>query len=150
MGRSKSLLSGGEEKTCREGEKGKRRVDLSLLFSQAPGDFLIDFQGYVSNLFFRYGGLMNESVSPCFSSNFPKFGPVWNVCIQSPWPPPPLPPPPSPLLCSFSPLSPLEKKEGGDIYPKKSMYFQTGCLCWQHRSLATIKKFALPDRLFLF
>lgn len=83
MGRSKSLLSGGEEKTCREGGKEKRRVDLSLLFSQAPGDFLIDFQGYVSNLFFRYGGLVNESVSQCFSSNFPKFGLVWNVCIRS-------------------------------------------------------------------
>lgn len=89
MGRSKSLLSGGEEKTCREGEKGKRRVDVSLLFSQAPGDFLIDFQGYVSNLFFRYGGLVNESASQCFSSNFPKFGPVWNVCSRSPWPPSP-------------------------------------------------------------
>lgn len=109
MGRSKSLLSGGEEKTCREGGKGKRRVDLSLIFSQAPGDFLIDFQGYVSNLFFRYGGLVNESM---FLSNFPKFCLVWNVCIRSLWPPPPPSPP--------SPPSLLEQKEGGDIYPKKA------------------------------
>lgn len=65
------------------GKKEKEGVDLSLLFSQAPGDFLIDFQGYVSNLFFRYGGLVNESASQCFSSNFPKFRMVWNVCIRS-------------------------------------------------------------------
>lgn len=139
MGRSKSLLSGGEEKTCREGGKGKRRVDLSLIFSQAPGDFLIDFQGYVSNLFFRYGGLVNESM---FLSNFPKFCLVWNVCIRSLWPPPT-------SFSSFSSLSPWTERRRWHL-PKKSMYFQTGCLCWQHRSLATIKTFSLPERLFLF
>lgn len=124
-----------------------RRVDLILLFSQAPGDFLIDFQGYVSNLFFRYGDLVNESASQCFSSNFPKFILVWNVCIRSHWPPSPshLSPP---LLFFFS-LSLLAKKKEVTL-TQTSMYFQTGCLCWQHRSLATIKTFALPDRLFLF
>lgn len=128
--------------------------DLSLLFSQAPGDFLIDFQGYVSNLFFRYEGLVNESVSRCFSSNFPKFGLVWNVCVRSRWP---LSPShlllllPMLFFCSFSPLSLSPWKERRRWHlPKKSMYFQTGCLRWQHRSPATIKKFALPDRLSLF
>lgn len=65
--------------------------------------------------------------------------------------------PSHPLSTLFSPLfslfALLETKEGGDINPKKkrkSMYFQTGWLCWQHRSLATIKTFALPDRLSSF
>lgn len=58
---------GGEGRMCRgKEEKGKGMVDPLVLFSQAPGNFLIDFQGYVSNLFFRYGGLVNESASQCF------------------------------------------------------------------------------------
>ena len=132
-------------------KKKKRRLDLFFIFSQAPGDFLIDFQGYVSNLFFRYGGRVNERVNvfQAISLNSVSLGSfAWDLSD--------LLPSPSvshllPLLdlalflCSLSPW-----KEGGDINPPKSMYFQTGCLRWQHRSLATIKTFALPDRLFLF
>lgn len=66
IGRSKSLLSEGEEKTCKGGG-----VDLSLLFSQAPGDFLIDFQGYVSNLFFRYKGPCELEGESMFFKPFP-------------------------------------------------------------------------------
>lgn len=122
MGRSKSPLSGGEEKTCREGGKGKRRLGLSLLFSQAPGDFLIDFQGYVSNLFFRYGGPVNESATQCFSSNFPKFSLVWNVCISSRWPPFP-----SHLLL----LLPLPFLLSLSLKRKKEVTFTKACISRQ-------------------
>lgn len=148
MGRSKSPLSGGEEKTC--GGGGGGGGVLSLLFPPAHGDFLIDFQGYVSNLFFRLGALwMRERVNvfQAISSNSAWLG---MFCIR----PPPPPPPPfsSPLLlfpCSFFlVLSLIRKKEV--TLTQKSIHFQTGCLRWQHRSLAAIKTFALLDRLFLF
>lgn len=124
MDRSESLLSRGKETTCREEGKGKREVDLSLYFPQAPGDFLIDFQGYVSNLFFRYRGLANELACQCFSNYFPKFSPEWTVCIGPGWPP-------SHLLfwlCSFAPDSRLDKKGGGGITPEKAcMSKQDAC-----------------------
>lgn len=130
--------------------EGKRRADLSLLFSQAPGNFLIDFQGYVSNLFFQIQGPCEWECESTFFKQFP-LNSAWaqNVCIGSRWPPSPT----SSFSSLCSSLSPW--KEGRRWHlpkkkKKKSMCFQTGCVCWQHRSLATIKKFALPDRLFLF
>lgn len=100
-----------------------RRVDLSLLFlffsPPALRDFLIDFQGYVSNLFFSYGGLANESASQCFSSiplNSARFTPLASDPAEPHSRPTsfPLPPP----LCPFFLLS-SKKKEGGDINPRK-------------------------------
>lgn len=156
MGRPKFLLSGGKEKTSRW---GVRRVDLSLLFlfffPPALRDFLIDFQGYVSNLFFSYGGLANESTSQCFSSillNSARFTPLASDPAEPHSRPTsfPLPPP----FCPFFLLS-SKKKEGPKKKnsnkkkekKKRKTYFQTGCLRWQHRSPATIKTFALPDRV---
>ena len=152
MGRSESLLSGGKEKTSREGGKGKRRVDL--VFSLAPGDFLIDFQGYVSNLFFRNQGLVNGNARQYFWNNFPKFNLVWHVCIRSHWSPFMLsffhPPPHTFTLPSFSPLPLLQREKEVTSTSQNRTYFQIGCLHWQHRSPTTIKTFALPERLFSF
>lgn len=75
MGRAQSLLSGGEEEAkrgrgeWRRKEKGRTFPFLSL---RLPGSFLIDFQGYVSNLFLRRGGQTRVPVD-IFQVIFPKF-----------------------------------------------------------------------------
>lgn len=144
MGRSESLLSRGEEKTWRKGGKEKEGWTFPCFFSSSKG-LLNWFPRLRFEFVFQIGSLAYGSASQCFSGNFPKFGPLWNVCIGSSWPPPPF----CCFLSFFSSRSPSEKKKEA-TFTQKSMYFQTGCLCWQHRSLAAIKKFALPDRLFLF
>lgn len=60
------------------GQLKEKKDGLYLSFFPAPRDFLIDFQGYALNLFFRYRGLVKETPSQCFLSNFTKFGPLWN------------------------------------------------------------------------
>lgn len=87
-----------------------------------------------------------------FFINSPKFGPVHTEPHSSPTSFP-LPPP----LCPFFLLSSKRKKEVTLTQEKKQQqkkrkkkrktYFQTGCLRSQHRSPATIKTFALPDRV---
>lgn len=77
MGRAATLRSGGEEKTSREGrggERGKEKegADLPLPLTQAPGNFLIDFQGYAPDLFLRRGRRTSEPVD-VFQAIFPKF-----------------------------------------------------------------------------
>lgn len=144
MGRSMSLLSGGEEKDKRggrEGRGGKRRADLPLPFTQALGNFLIDFQGYVSNLFFRYGeegeagvGLRTRVPVNIFQAIFPKFGPARNDCASRTLPPPS---PSYPLSLSLKrrkevtftpPHLLLKKRKEKRSKKKKSMCFQTGCV----------------------
>lgn len=111
MGRAATLRGGGEEKTSREGrgsERGKEKegADLPLPLTQAPGNFLIDFQGYAPDLFLRRGRQTREPVD-IFQAIFPKFtsGRV-----------PPRPPPPLLSLerrkeVTFTPsTSPIKKK----------------------------------------
>lgn len=74
MGRAATLRSGGEEKTSREGrgrerEKEKEGADLPLPLTQAPGNFLIDFQGYAPDSFLRRGRRTSEPVD-VFSGHF--------------------------------------------------------------------------------
>lgn len=138
MGRPKFLLSGGKEKTRRW---GVRRVDLSLLFlfflSPALRDFLIDFQGYVSNLFFSYGGLANESTSQCFSSillNSARFTPLASDPAEPHSRPTsfPLPPP----FCPFF-SSPRKRKKD----PRKKIATK------KKKRRKEEKKDVFPDRM---
>lgn len=118
MGRPKFLLSRGKEKTSGVGGGGGEGwtfpSSLFFFFPPAPRDFLIDFQGYVSNLFFSSGGLANESTSQCFSSiplNSARFRPLASDPAEPrshPTPPPRRPPPLCPL---FSPLLSLKRRE---------------------------------------
>lgn len=107
MGRSESLLSGGEEKTCREGGRKKKGGPFPS-FSQALGDFLIDFQGYILNLFFRLGALwmrVQVDVFQAISPNLAQFGMfAWGLFDL-------LLPLASSFCSFFSPLTLLQRKK---------------------------------------
>lgn len=147
MGRSKSLLSGGEEKTCR----WRGGCVPYPYFSSSSQGLLNWFPRLRFTFVFQILGAswtgVHVNVFQAIFLNSAWFGMFQSGLVDLP----PLPASPFPLISSLLSLSLslLEKKDRGDINPKR-MYFQTGCLRWQHRSLAAIKIFALPDRLFLF
>lgn len=87
-----SILMAGTNSVWVWGEERNGRWSFSRK-RYSSRDGLIDFQGYFSNLFFRYKGprlcecvyvSVRERASQCFSSNFLKFGLLRIVHIRFP------------------------------------------------------------------